>query len=85
MENYYGKQHIGPYTLSNSSFDIVKRLIEPIENYNRNLTTDNYYTSVPLADYLLEEKIALNLTLKKNKRKNTQETKIKVKIHKKRK
>ena len=67
LEIYCGKQPDGPYALSNSSFDIVKRLIKSIENSNRNLTTDNYYTSVPLADYLLENKIKLIGTLKKNK------------------
>jgi len=43
----------------------VKRLVTPIENSKRNLTTDNWYTSIPLADYLLQKKITLTGTLKK--------------------
>lgn len=34
----------------------------------RNLTTDNWYSSIPLAKWLLENKIKLTGTLRKNKR-----------------
>jgi len=68
IEIYVGKQPTGPYEVSNSPIDIVKRLVTPIENSKRNLTTNNWYTSIPLADYLLQKKITLTGTLKKNKR-----------------
>lgn len=68
FEVYCGKQKPGPYSASNTSGDVVKRLVQPIENSNRNLTTDNYYTSYPLAEYLLQRGITLLGTMKKNKR-----------------
>ena len=58
----------GPYAVSNSPIDVVKRLIIPIENSHRNVTTDNYFTSIPPADYLLQKKLTLVGTLKKNKK-----------------
>jgi len=64
IEIYCGKQPEGPYALSNAPTEIVKRLIPPIENSNRNLTTDNYYTSMPLAEELLRKNITLLGTLK---------------------
>ncbi|XP_022183154.1 piggyBac transposable element-derived protein 4-like [Myzus persicae] len=44
IEIYVGKQPPGTYEVSNSPIDIVKRLVTPIENSKRNLTTDNWYT-----------------------------------------
>ena len=73
LEIYCGKQPDGPFAVSNIPADIVKRLISPIENSSRNLTTDNWYTSVPLSDYLLTKKITLLGTLKKNKTEIPQE------------
>lgn len=67
FEVYCGKQPDGPYQVSNSALDIVKRLVKPIEMSNRNVTTDNWYTSMPLADYLLSTKLTLIGTMKKNK------------------
>lgn len=67
FEVYCGKQPDRPYKVSNSGLDVVKRLVKPIEKSNRNVTTDNWYTSMPLADHLLEKKLTLNGTLKKNK------------------
>lgn len=51
------------------NMDIVKRLVEPIKKSNRNLTTDNYYTSYELAIYLLENGLTFIGTMKKNKAK----------------
>jgi len=67
LEIYCGKQPDGPFACSNTPTDIVKRLVSLIENSNRNLTIDNWYTSVPLADYLLTKKITVLGTIKKNK------------------
>lgn len=67
LEIYCGIQPNGPFAASNTPTDIVKRLITPIENSNRNLTMDNWYTSLPLTDYLLTKKITVLGTIKKNK------------------
>lgn len=69
MEIYPGKQPVGPFEQSNTPEDVVLRLIEPIHGTGRNLTVDNWYTSVPLAHRLLEDhQITLVGTLRKNKR-----------------
>lgn len=51
MEVYAGKRQDVP----TGTIPIVKRLIAPISNTGRNVTTDRYYTSVPLAEELYEE------------------------------
>ena len=68
FEVYCGKQMPGPYLKSNKPDDVVKRLVKPIEKTNRNLTTDNYYSSYPLAEYLLEKGLTFLGTMKKNKK-----------------
>lgn len=67
LEVYCGKQPPGPYEVSNKPEDIVKRLVVPIEKSNKNLTTDNWYTSIPLVEDMLSKKITMIGTLKKNK------------------
>ena len=68
LEVYFGKQPTGPHEASNSPGDIVERLISHLKGTFRNLTMDNWYTSYTLAMSLLEDKITLVGTLKKNKR-----------------
>jgi len=68
LEIYCGKQPPGPYDARKTPTDIVKRLVSPIENSNKNVTTDNWYTNIPLLHYLLEKKTTLLGTMKKNKR-----------------
>lgn len=68
LEIYCGQQPEGPYRVSNKSADIVKRLVEPLEGSNRNITTDNWYTSPTLARDLLKEGLTCYGTMKKNKR-----------------
>ena len=46
----------------------VLDLITIISGTNRNITTDNYYTSIPLANKLKSRQLTLVGTMKKNKR-----------------
>lgn len=46
---------------------VVETLCEPFHGTNRNITTDNYFTSYPLAESLLSKGLKLVGTLKKNK------------------
>lgn len=69
MEIYAGKQPTGPFLQNNSGASVVKRMIKPIAKTGRNITIDNWFTSVPLAVELLKDyKITIVGTLKKNKR-----------------
>lgn len=69
LEVYCGLQPEGPYRRENNPTSIVERLVHDMRGSNRNLTTDNWYTSYPLASKLLEEyKITTIGTIKKNKR-----------------
>ncbi|KAG8236658.1 hypothetical protein J437_LFUL014506 [Ladona fulva] len=47
--------------------EVEKCLVQPFENENRNLTTDNWYMDYSLAHYLLTKKITLLGTIRKNK------------------
>ncbi|XP_060859046.1 uncharacterized protein LOC132936345 [Metopolophium dirhodum] len=62
--------------IDNSPKNVVHRLIQPIRNTGRNVTIDNWFTSVPLADELLNQKLTLLGTFRKNKTQIPQEFKI---------
>lgn len=47
---------------------IVQRLCEPIYASRRNVTTDRWFTSVPLAKYLLQKELTTIGTIRCNKR-----------------
>ena len=68
LELYCGKQPDGPYVCENSPQAVVSRLTNDYVGKNRNLTTDNWYTSYPLAEDLLNKKTTLVGTLRKNKK-----------------
>lgn len=68
FEIYVGNQPDGPYKQPNDTVSIVNRLAEPIKGTGRNITLDNWYTSVPLAKDLLQHKLTLVGTLRKNKK-----------------
>nr|XP_023024488.1 uncharacterized protein LOC111512584 [Leptinotarsa decemlineata] len=55
MEVYIGTQPAGPYQVSNKSLDVVVRMTEPIHDSKRNITMDNWFTSIPLAQSLLTD------------------------------
>ncbi|CAH2085721.1 unnamed protein product [Euphydryas editha] len=69
LEIYPGKQPDGPFLQSNKAFDVVDRLVQPISKSNRNITFDNWFTSVPLMTHLQKNhKLTSTGTLRKNKK-----------------
>lgn len=69
MEIYCGTQPDGPYTINNAACEVVKRLVTPISQTGRNITVDNWFTSIPLAQDLLQHyRLTLVGTVRKNKR-----------------
>ena len=51
----------------NQGARVVKDLIQEIEHSGRNITCDNFFTSIPLARDLLKKKLTLVGTIRKNK------------------
>lgn len=72
MEIYVGKQPHGPFKMDISGKSIVERLVRPILNFGRNVTMDNWFTSIPLSQELLGKKLTMVGTLKKTNGKNHQ-------------
>ena len=69
LEVYVGSQPNGPFQKSNSPTDVVLRLCDHISGTCRNITMDNWFTSIPLVQILLREhKLTVIGTLRKNKR-----------------
>lgn len=69
MEVYVGKQPDGPNQVDNSALALVLRLSENIHNTGRNITCDNFFTSIPLIDKLeSQHKLTVIGTIRKNKR-----------------
>lgn len=56
MKLYIGHLPDGPYQLSNDAMNDVKKLITPDSGKGRNLTTDNWYTNVPLDTFRKNKK-----------------------------
>ncbi|KAJ8945190.1 hypothetical protein NQ314_009305 [Rhamnusium bicolor] len=56
MEVYVGQQPERPLRVSNSPDIVVKRLCQHIYGSGRNLTIDNWFTSIDLVDALHKEK-----------------------------
>lgn len=68
MEVYVGQQPEGPFRLSNSPKDIVDRLVAPVSGTKRNITFDNWYTSLDLMKNLRDKhKLTAVGTIRKNK------------------
>lgn len=60
-------QKEGPFYYSNNPIDIVKRMVEPLKNSNRNLTLNSYYSTYSLIQDLLETDIKTIAAVKKHK------------------
>jgi hypothetical protein len=66
---YAGRQPEGPCQLINSPADIVERIISPTSGSGRNVTVDNWFTSVPLSMKLLKDhNLTILETIGKNKK-----------------
>ena len=63
---YLGRQP-GELRQENVGAKVVCDLLEPLYNSGRNVTVDNFFASIPLANELLSKKITLVGTLRKNK------------------
>lgn len=68
MEIYCGQQPEGPFKQSNSAADVVMRLAQPIFQSGRNITADNWFTSLGLITELEKKKLSYVGTIRKNKR-----------------
>ncbi|KAJ8948964.1 hypothetical protein NQ318_022988 [Aromia moschata] len=69
LEVYVGKQPSGPYEVSNSPGSVVERLSEHIRGTGRNITVDNWFTSIDLIERLKTNfRLTLLGTIRKNKR-----------------
>lgn len=68
MEIFVRNQPQGPFSLDNSTVSTVQRMTSHIEGTGRNVTLDNYFTSISLAERLFEKNLTLVGTLRKNKR-----------------
>lgn len=55
LEVYVGSQPDGPFKFSNSPSDVVLRMCNHISGSCRNVTMDNWFTSIPLIETLLHE------------------------------
>ncbi|KAJ8960378.1 hypothetical protein NQ314_006068 [Rhamnusium bicolor] len=69
MEVYVGKQPDGAYKISNSSYDVVTRRCQHFVGTGRNVTIDNWFTSLLLVKTLLSDfKLTVIGTIRKSKR-----------------
>lgn len=69
MEVYVGTQPSGQFEASNSPTAVVQRLCEPIKGTSRNVTVDNWFTSMNLLTSLdTDFKLTLLGTIRKNKK-----------------
>lgn len=63
-----GKQPDGPFQRDTIAKSVVERLSQHIYGSNRNVTTDNWFTSIELAESLKTNKLTFLGTIRKNKR-----------------
>lgn len=68
LETYVGTQPDGPYKFENTPEQITLRLVQPVEGTNRNITGDNWFTSLSLVNNLKRKKLTYIGTIRKNRR-----------------
>ncbi|XP_066260450.1 piggyBac transposable element-derived protein 4-like [Euwallacea similis] len=74
LEVYLGRQPEGPFSFSNSPKDVVMKLCDSIKGTGRNITVDNWFTSMELLQTLKKDfNLTLIGTIRKNKRELPQE------------
>ena len=66
MQVYTGKD-AGSFRETNQDTRVVFDLVEDIEKSGRNFTCDNFFTNLTLAQKLLQKKLTLVRTIRKNK------------------
>lgn len=67
LETYLNTQPDGPYKISNTSQDVVLRLVKPIFGINRNITGDISFINIFLITNLKEKKLIYVDIIRKNK------------------
>lgn len=68
LEVYVGRQLEGQYKVSNKTRDLVLRMVEPVSGSHRNITADNFFSSLPTSQELLKEKkLTFVGTMRKNR------------------
>lgn len=63
---YVVNQADGPY-FGNSGEEIMTILFKPVKVNGQNITTENWYTSISLAQSVLKDNLLLVETMKKNR------------------
>jgi hypothetical protein len=72
--SHVGKQPGDPVH-HNLTTEVVKKICASIYHSSRNVIMDNYFTSLPLLEYLFEKSLTVVGTLRQNKRKIPKEFK----------
>ena len=68
VQVYVGREFEQSERNKNIGMNVVLDLVKSIENSGRGVTTDNFFTSIPLADKLWEKKLTFVETMRANKR-----------------
>ncbi|XP_055839580.1 piggyBac transposable element-derived protein 4-like [Episyrphus balteatus] len=68
LEPYVGTQPDGPFKFKNNGEDITLRMVQPVEGTKRNITGDNWFTSLSLVNKLKNKKLTYTGTIRKNRR-----------------
>ncbi|XP_055912050.1 piggyBac transposable element-derived protein 4-like [Eupeodes corollae] len=68
LEPYVGTQPDGPFKFKNNGEDVTLRMVQPVEGTKRNITGDNWFTSLSLVNNLKNKKLTYTGTIRKNRR-----------------